>query len=107
MLDGTSGRVSVVYLSSPICSLADTADLEEMGMNESVVVGLHEEVVEMMETNLPSVERATVMPFCTCSARSTCKTNRCPCKVSSRGCHSSRCKCNPRRCKNQMAEISA
>lgn len=102
--------MSVVDLPSPICSLADTADLEEMGMNESVVIGVHEEVVEMMETDSPSssaVERATVMPFCTCSARSTCKTNRCPCKASNHGCHSTRCKCNPRRCKNQMAEVSA
>ena len=32
------------------CSLTETLELEDMGMNESLVIGLHEEVLEMMDT---------------------------------------------------------
>ena len=89
------------------CSLTDTLELEEVGVNESVLIGLHEEVLEMMETESTSDSAGTtVLPFCTCSARSTCQTRRCPCKASSHGCHPTRCKCSQRRCKNQMAEVS-
>ena len=91
------------------CSLTDTLELEDMGMNESLVIGLHEEVLEMMDTECNSESAATgttLLPFCTCSSRSTCQTRRCPCKASSHGCHPTRCKCSQQRCKNQMVEVS-
>ena len=82
-------------------SLIDTLELEEMGVNESILIGLHEEVIEMMESESTSA----VLSFCTCSARSTCQTRRCPCKASGHGCHPTRCKCSQRRCNNQMVEV--
>ena len=77
-----------------------------MAVNEYVVIGLHE-VLKMMETeSTPDSAIATLLPFCTCTARSTCQTCRCLCKAGSHGYHPSRYKCNQHRRKNQMAEVS-
>ena len=85
----------------------ETGDLEQLGVNESVVIGRHEEVVEMIETEgaAANLTEITVMPCCTCSLRSTCKTARCSCFASKHGCHSTRCKCNSKKCKNQMEKV--
>ena len=45
----------------------------ELDINESVVIGLHDEVVEMMDTSVAAnITRETVKSYCTCSVRSTC-----------------------------------
>ena len=48
-----------------------TGDLEQLGVNESVVIGLHEEVVEMIETEAAAAKltQITVMPCCSCSVQ--------------------------------------
>ena len=85
----------------------EIVELEDIGVNESVVNGLHEEVVELMEaTTAPVTMHGTIMPYCTCGVKSTCQTARCPCKASQCGCNATRCKCNGRISKNQMEKAS-
>ena len=84
----------------------DTGEIEELGVNESVVIDMHEEVVEMMETVTQGSTiniTGTVMPYCSC--KGACKTSRCKCRASKFGCHSSQCRCNSMKCKNQMQEV--
>ena len=51
-------------LNSKHLFLGDTLKWEEMGVNKSVIIGLHDEVLEMMETELPSDSAVSTLLPC-------------------------------------------
>ena len=85
--------------------MLDLSAVEEMGQNESILISVHEEVVEMVEEapTISTSHASSTLPFCKCSV--AYKTSRCPCKAGGYGCHPSWCKCRTSKCTNKMKEV--
>ena len=77
-------------------------------MNESVVLGVREEILELANKAplRPSGAQWQGVALHLCKCTGACKTARCPCYKHNYHCDPSRCKCKVTKCSRQMEKAS-